>query len=66
MLDSGPCNYLVFLLLLATSAIYCRFHWIISDGDVNGIRRNRKRSDSSNPKSVKAYDLAYNSDFDFV
>ena len=37
MFDSGLCDWLVLPLLLPTPSC----HWIISDGVVNGIGRNR-------------------------
>ena len=38
MFDSGPCDWLVLPLLLPTPQP--SFHWIVSDGVVNGIGRN--------------------------
>ena len=40
MFDSGLCDWFVLPLLLLTPTTYCSFHWIISDGVVNGIGRN--------------------------
>ena len=38
MFDYGPCDWLVLSLLLPTRQP--SFHWIISDGVINGVRRN--------------------------
>jgi len=41
MSDSGPCDWLVLLLLLPTPTFHIiSFYWIINDGVVNGIGRN--------------------------
>ena len=75
MLDSGPCDWLVLPALLPI-----RFHWIVSDGVVNGIGRNgndlilrlrfRRGYDSAYDSTPISYFhwviRSYDSDYDFV
>ena len=59
MFDYGPCDWLVLPLLLPTRQP--SFHWIISNGVVNGIRRNGDVL----ILPTRAYDSAYDFDFRF-
>ena len=65
VLKSGPCDWLVlpFLFRLRQSS----FHWIISDGVVNGIGKNGNVLIilTPIPSSLCQYDPAYDSDFRF-